>query len=176
MLPVEENYKVKLDIFEGPLDLLLYLIRRQNFNILDIPLAEVTRQYLVYVEEIRRHNLELASEYLLMAALLIDIKSRMLLPVLDHRGMEFHRIFHRVQSARHGKDSEFRRLQYCYLHGQARHRKCYWGQPNASSYAGNKRLAKRLCRSHVHGTAQNLCQKIERLTACGCSILQRRRS
>lgn len=73
--------EVFLDSFEGPLDLLLYLIRRQNFNILDIPLAEVTRQYLAYVEEIRRHNLELASEYLLMAALLIDIKSRMLLPV-----------------------------------------------------------------------------------------------
>jgi segregation and condensation protein A len=73
--------EVFLESFEGPLDLLLYLIRRQNFNILDIPLAEVTRQYLVYVEEIRRHNLELASEYLLMAALLIDIKSRMLLPV-----------------------------------------------------------------------------------------------
>jgi segregation and condensation protein A len=73
--------EVFLESFEGPLDLLLYLIRRQNFNILDIPLAEVTRQYLVYVEEIRRHNLELAAEYLLMAALLIDIKSRMLLPV-----------------------------------------------------------------------------------------------
>ena len=73
--------EVVLESFEGPLDLLLYLIRRQNFNILDIPMAEVTRQYLVYVEEIRRHNLELAAEYLLMAALLIDIKSRMLLPV-----------------------------------------------------------------------------------------------
>ncbi len=73
--------EVFLDSFEGPLDLLLYLIRRQNFNILDIPLAEVTRQYLRYIEEIRRHNLELAGEYLLMAALLIDIKSRMLLPV-----------------------------------------------------------------------------------------------
>ncbi|MEI7445876.1 MAG: ScpA family protein [Burkholderiales bacterium] len=73
--------EVFLESFEGPLDLLLYLIRRQNFNILDIPLAEVTRQYLGYIEEIRRHNLELAAEYLLMAALLIDIKSRMLLPV-----------------------------------------------------------------------------------------------
>jgi segregation and condensation protein A len=73
--------EVFLESFEGPLDLLLYLIRKQNFNILDIPLAEVTRQYLVYIEEIRRHNLELAGEYLLMAALLIDIKSRMLLPV-----------------------------------------------------------------------------------------------
>jgi segregation and condensation protein A len=73
--------EVFLDTFEGPLDLLLYLIRKQNFNILDIPMAEVTRQYLAYVEQIRDHNLELAAEYLLMAALLIDIKSRMLLPV-----------------------------------------------------------------------------------------------
>ena len=72
--------EVFLEAFEGPLDLLLYLIRRQNFNILDIPLADVTRQYLDYVEQIRRHNLELASEYLLMAAMLIEIKSRMLLP------------------------------------------------------------------------------------------------
>ncbi|MFZ2649207.1 MAG: ScpA family protein [Burkholderiaceae bacterium] len=72
--------EVFLEAFEGPLDLLLYLIRRQNFNILDIPLADVTRQYLAYVEQIRRHNLELASEYLLMAAMLIEIKSRMLLP------------------------------------------------------------------------------------------------
>jgi segregation and condensation protein A len=73
--------EVFLDTFEGPLDLLLYLIRRQNFNILDIPMARVTAQYLVYVEQIRGHNLELAAEYLLMAALLIEIKSRMLLPV-----------------------------------------------------------------------------------------------
>ena len=72
--------EVFLEAFEGPLDLLLYLIRKQNFNILDIPLADVTRQYLEYVEQIRRHNLELASEYLLMAAMLIEIKSRMLLP------------------------------------------------------------------------------------------------
>jgi segregation and condensation protein A len=72
--------EVFLEAFEGPLDLLLYLIRRQNFNILDIPLASVTRQYLDYIEQIRRHNLELASEYLLMAAMLIEIKSRMLLP------------------------------------------------------------------------------------------------
>jgi segregation and condensation protein A len=72
--------EVFLEAFEGPLDLLLYLIRKQNFNILDIPMASVTRQYLVYVEEIRTHNLELAAEYLLMAAMLIEIKSRMLLP------------------------------------------------------------------------------------------------
>ncbi|MCC7285668.1 MAG: segregation/condensation protein A [Burkholderiaceae bacterium] len=73
--------EVFLEAFEGPLDLLLYLIRRQNFNILDIPLADVTRQYLEYVEQIRSRNLELAAEYLLMAAMLIEIKSRMLLPV-----------------------------------------------------------------------------------------------
>jgi len=72
--------EVFLEAFQGPLDLLLYLIRRQNFNILDIPLADVTRQYLSYVEQIRKSNLELASEYLLMAAMLIEIKSRMLLP------------------------------------------------------------------------------------------------
>jgi segregation and condensation protein A len=73
--------EVFLETFEGPLDLLLYLIRKQNFNVLDIPMAEVTRQYLSYIEQIRRNNLELAAEYLLMAALLIEIKSRMLLPV-----------------------------------------------------------------------------------------------
>jgi len=72
--------EVFLEAFEGPLDFLLYLIRKQNFNILDIPMAGVTRQYLVYVEEIRGRNLELAAEYLLMAAMLIEIKSRMLLP------------------------------------------------------------------------------------------------
>ncbi len=72
--------RVFLDAFEGPLDLLLYLIRKQNFNILDIPMAAVTRQYLSYVDEIRASNLELAAEYLLMAAMLIEIKSRMLLP------------------------------------------------------------------------------------------------
>ena len=73
--------QVFLEAFEGPLDLLLYLIRRQNFNILDIPMAALTRQYLAYVDEIRATNLELAAEYLLMAAMLIEIKSRMLLPL-----------------------------------------------------------------------------------------------
>lgn len=72
--------EVFLEAFEGPLDLLLYLIRKQNFNILDIPMAQVTLQYLSYVDQIRKHNLELAAEYLLMAAMLIEIKSRMLLP------------------------------------------------------------------------------------------------
>ncbi|MCD2341785.1 segregation/condensation protein A [Ideonella azotifigens] len=72
--------EVFLEAFQGPLDLLLYLIRKQNFNILDIPMADVTRQYLRYVDQIRQHNLELAADYLLMAAMLIEIKSRMLLP------------------------------------------------------------------------------------------------
>lgn len=72
--------EIFLEAFEGPLDLLLYLIRRQNFNILDIPMAQLTRQYLEYVEEVRLHHLELAAEYLLMAAMLIEIKSRLLLP------------------------------------------------------------------------------------------------
>jgi segregation and condensation protein A len=73
--------EILLDTFEGPLDLLLYLIRRQNFDILDIPMAQVTKQYLAYVDELGTRNLELAAEYLLMAAVLIDIKSRMLLPI-----------------------------------------------------------------------------------------------
>ena len=78
--------EVFLEAFEGPLDLLLYLIRKQNFNVLDIPMAEVTRQYLGYIEQIRKSNLELAGEYLLMAAMLIEIKSRMLLPVKKSDG------------------------------------------------------------------------------------------
>ncbi len=80
--------EVYLESFEGPLDLLLYLIRKQNFNILDIPMAEVTRQYLAYIEQVRARDLELAADYLLMAALLIDIKSRMLLPVKRADGEE----------------------------------------------------------------------------------------
>jgi segregation and condensation protein A len=75
-----EALEVFLESFEGPLDLLLYLIRRQNINVLDIPMAELTRQYLGYVEMMRRTHLELAAEYLLMAAVLIEIKSRLLLP------------------------------------------------------------------------------------------------
>ncbi len=75
-----EALEVFLDAFEGPLDLLLYLIRRQNINVLEIPMAELTRQYLGYVEMMRRTRLELAAEYLLMAAVLIEIKSRLLLP------------------------------------------------------------------------------------------------
>ena len=72
--------EVMLDAFEGPLDLLLYLIRKANVDILDIPMAPLTRQYLDYVESMRASNLELAAEYLVMAAMLIEIKSRMLLP------------------------------------------------------------------------------------------------
>ena len=75
-----EALEVFLESFEGPLDLLLYLIRKQNINVLDIPMAEMTRQYLGYVEMMRRTHLELAAEYLLMAAVLIEIKSRLLLP------------------------------------------------------------------------------------------------
>ncbi|MBS4098194.1 MAG: segregation/condensation protein A [Sulfuricella sp.] len=75
-----EALEVFLDAFEGPLDLLLYLIRRQNLDVLNIPMAEVTRQYMDYVELMRVKQLELAAEYLVMAAVLIEIKSRMLLP------------------------------------------------------------------------------------------------
>src|SRR5512135_2324290 len=72
--------EVILDAFEGPLDLLLWLIRRNNINVLDIPMADLTRQYVEYVELMRKQRLELAAEYLVMAAMLIEIKSRMLLP------------------------------------------------------------------------------------------------
>jgi segregation and condensation protein A len=72
--------EVFLDAFEGPLDLLLYLIRRQNLNILDIPIAEITRQYMKYIEVMNDMQLDLAGEYLVMAATLAEIKSRMLLP------------------------------------------------------------------------------------------------
>ena len=75
-----EALSVFLEAFEGPLDLLLYLIRRHSLDILDIPMADLTRQYMEYVEMMRSTQLELAAEYLLMAAVLIEIKSRMLLP------------------------------------------------------------------------------------------------
>ena len=75
--------KVFLEAFEGPLDLLLYLIRRQNLDILDIPIAEITKQYVNYIEMMTDLQLELAGEYLLMAAMLAEIKSRMLLPRSD---------------------------------------------------------------------------------------------
>ena len=72
--------EIMLDAFEGPLDLLLYLIRKANVDILDIPMAPLTRQYLDYIDSMQASNLELAAEYLVMAAMLIEIKSRMLLP------------------------------------------------------------------------------------------------
>lgn len=72
--------EVILDAFEGPLDLLLYLIRRQNLDILDIPIAAITKQYIAYIELMREMRLELAAEYLVMAAILAEIKSRLLLP------------------------------------------------------------------------------------------------
>ena len=72
--------EVVLESFQGPLDLLLYLIRKQNLDILDIPVADITRQYMAYVEMMRSADLDLAAEYLVMAALLAEIKSRMLLP------------------------------------------------------------------------------------------------
>lgn len=80
--------EVFLEAFEGPLDLLLYLIKKQNLDILDIPIAEVTRQYMEYVEIMKEISLELAAEYLVMAALLAEIKSRMLLPRPETQGEE----------------------------------------------------------------------------------------
>ncbi len=75
-----EALKVFLDMFEGPLDLLLYLIRKQNLDILQIPITKITNQYVAYIHAMQVLNIELASEYLLMAAVLLEIKSRILLP------------------------------------------------------------------------------------------------
>ncbi len=74
------SYRIKLDIFEGPLDLLLYLIKRNDLNIYDIPISKITEQYLQYMELMRLLDLDIASEFLVMAATLIEIKSKMLLP------------------------------------------------------------------------------------------------
>ncbi len=115
--------EVFLEAFEGPLDLLLYLIKKQNLNILDIPIAEVTRQYMEYVELMKEVSLELAAEYLVMAAILAEIKSRMLLPRPDNmegveedpraelirRLMEYERIKKAAEKIdglpRHGRDT-----------------------------------------------------------------------
>ena len=76
-----EDYKVNLEIFEGPLDLLLYLIRREELEIYDIPIGRITEQYMKYIEMMRQLNLDIAGEFIVMAATLMVIKSRMLLPV-----------------------------------------------------------------------------------------------
>ena len=76
-----EDYKVDLEIFEGPLDLLLYLIRREELNIYDIPIGRITEQYMKYLDLMRQLNLDVAGEFIVMAATLMVIKSRMMLPV-----------------------------------------------------------------------------------------------
>ena len=82
-----EDYKVNLDVFEGPLDLLLYLIRREELDIYDIPIEHITKQYMDYLDLMRQLNLDVAGEFIVMAATLMVIKSRMLLPV-DRRAVE----------------------------------------------------------------------------------------
>ena len=76
-----DDYKVNLDVFEGPLDLLLYLIRREELDIYDIPIEHITKEYMAFIEEARQLNLDIAGEFIVMAATLMVIKSRMLLPV-----------------------------------------------------------------------------------------------
>ena len=78
---IAEDYKVNLDVFEGPLDLLLYLIRREELNIYDIPIGRITEQYMQYLDLMRQLNLDVAGEFIVMAATLMVIKSRMMLPV-----------------------------------------------------------------------------------------------
>jgi segregation and condensation protein A len=82
------GYEIKLDIFEGPLDLLLYLIKKNEIDIYDIPMALITRQYLEYIEMLGSLNLDLAGEFLILAATLIHIKSRLLLPVEEDPSAE----------------------------------------------------------------------------------------
>ena len=86
--PMEEAYSIKLPVFEGPLDLLLHLIKENKIDIYDIPIALITRQYLDYIGMMKELNLDIAGEFLLMAATLIHIKSRMLLPVEEVTGEE----------------------------------------------------------------------------------------
>ena len=81
-----DDYKVSLDVFEGPLDLLLYLIRREELDIYDIPIEHITAEYMAFIEDARRLNLDIAGEFIVMAATLMVIKSRMLLPV-DRRNV-----------------------------------------------------------------------------------------
>lgn len=83
-----EKLEVFLDAFEGPLDFLLYIIRKQQLDILDLPMTQLTEQYMAYIDQIRLHKLELAAEYLLMAATLTEIKSYMLLPRVEIPGEE----------------------------------------------------------------------------------------
>ena len=75
-----EDYKVKVDAFEGPMDLLMHLIEKNKIDIYDIPIAELTRQYVEYLDRFREFNIEIASSFLVMAATLLQIKSRMMLP------------------------------------------------------------------------------------------------
>ncbi len=82
------DYRIKLDIFEGPLDLLLYLIRKNEIDIYDIPISMITEQYIAYLDAMKSLNLDLAGEYLVLAATLLHIKSRMLLPVHEEEGVE----------------------------------------------------------------------------------------
>ena len=83
-----DDYKVNLDVFEGPLDLLLYLIRREELDIYDIPIEHITKEYMAFIEEARQLNLDIAGEFIVMAATLMVIKSRMLLPVDRRRASE----------------------------------------------------------------------------------------
>jgi segregation and condensation protein A len=87
-MPGQEDYKVQLEVFEGPLDLLLYLIKRDEVDIYDIPIERITQQYMQYLDLMRMLDLNIAGEFLVMAATLMMIKSRMLLPVEERPGLE----------------------------------------------------------------------------------------
>lgn len=117
--------EVFLETFEGPLDLLLYLIRRQNLDILDIPIAEITRQYVEYVELMREMRLELAAEYLVMAAMLAEIKARMLMPRQPAEGEE-DETDPRAELVRRLQEYERYKLTAEQLDEMPRHGRDYW--------------------------------------------------
>ena len=85
---MEADYRLKLDVFEGPFDLLLYLIKKDEVDIYDIPIAKIAEQYLSFLEKMRGQGIDIASEWLVMAATLVQIKSRMLLPLEEEQGDE----------------------------------------------------------------------------------------
>jgi len=85
---MEADYRLRLDVFEGPFDLLLYLIKKDEIDLYDIPIANITEQYLEFLDKMRRQGIDIASEWLVMAATLVQIKSRMLLPLDEENGDE----------------------------------------------------------------------------------------
>lgn len=104
-MPAQEEYKVQLEVFEGPLDLLLYLIKKEEVDIYNIPIEKITTQYMEYLNLMRMLDLSIAGEFLVMAATLMMIKSRLLLPVEDRMEMEEEEETPRWELVRHSSNT-----------------------------------------------------------------------